>query len=540
MSLLEVKNIRVSYKKRVGIHNASLEANSGEIIGFIGADGAGKSSLIHAVAGVIRFEGEIVYDGIAYHSPKEAEKVKPFIGLMPQGIGLVLYDTLSVGEHLEFFADIRNVTKDEKFLAYREKLLHMAGLSDFVEREAGKLSGGMMQKLSLICTLLHRPKLLILDEPTTGVDPLSRLELWEILDSIRKEEGTVILVSTAYMQEASKMDKIFLFDEGEIIARGTNEELIDSIRPYVYEEVTCKEACLSFNKRTYSLQPLHVKQAEPTLEGLFFVNALQKKKLLPKVVITKRDKEIAIPPVVMHAYGITKRFGSFTANDHVDIELKRGEILGLLGANGAGKTTFIKMLLGLYPIDEGTLTLLEKVIRSGDDRQTLKSKIGYVSQHFALYNDMTVRENLIYFANMHQIPLKTALKRIEQYANELGFKEYMDELPTALPLGVNQRFSIAAALLHEPLVLFLDEPTSGVDTIARAQFWEILKKLKEQWHISILITTHYMSEAEYCDRVVLLKQGKKIADDTIENFYKSHPDAKSFEDIFLTYYKDRK
>ncbi|QOP45236.1 ATP-binding cassette domain-containing protein [Sulfurimonas paralvinellae] len=538
MAALEVKNVTVSYKKRVGIKDASLQAKSGEIIGFIGADGAGKSSLMHAIAGVLRFNGEVVYNGIAYHSPKEAEKIKPDIGLMPQGIGLVLYDTLTVGEHLSFFADIRGIKKDEKFYAYREKLLHMAGLGSFVDREAGKLSGGMMQKLSLICTLLHRPKLLILDEPTTGVDPLSRLELWEILDNIRKEEGTVILVSTAYMQEASKMDKILLFDEGEIIARGTNEELIDSIRPYVYEQSDCGNECLTFNKRTYSLNFLDVKHAEPTLEGLFFVNALQKKRLLPQVDIAQRDEELAMPPVVMQAKGVTKRFGNFTANDHVDIELKRGEILGLLGANGAGKTTFIKMLLGLYPIDEGELTLLEKVIKSGDDRQTLKSKIGYVSQHFALYNDMTVRENLIYFANMHHLPLDKALQRIEQYAKELGFKEYMEELPTNLPLGVNQRFSIAAALIHEPLVLFLDEPTSGVDTIARAQFWEILRKLKEKWNISILITTHYMSEAEYCDRVVLLKQGKKIADDTIENFYKSHPNAATFEDIFLSYYKD--
>lgn len=538
MSILEVKSVGVSYKKRVGISSASLEANSGEIIGFIGADGAGKSSLMHAIAGVIRFKGEIVYKNVAYHSPKEAASLKTLIGLMPQGIGLVLYDTLTIGEHLDFFADIHNIKKDNKFLLYREKLLHMAGLSDVVDREAGKLSGGMMQKLSLICTLLHRPKLLILDEPTTGVDPLSRLELWEILDNIRKEEDTVILVSTAYMQEAAKMDKIFLFDDGKIIASGTNTELIDSIRAFVYEQNDCSRECLTFNKKTYSLTNLEAKHAEPTLEGLFFVNALQKKKLLPKVDIVTKDKEFEIPPVVMQAKGITKKFGSFIANDHVDIELKRGEILGLLGANGAGKTTFIKMLLGLYPIDEGELTLFEKAIKNGNDRQELKSKIGYVSQHFALYNDMTVGENLIYFANMHRLPMKNALKRIESYANELGFKEYMDELPTSLPLGVNQRFSIAAALLHEPVVLFLDEPTSGVDTIARAQFWEILRKLKEKWNISILITTHYMSEAEFCDRVVLLKQGKKIADDTIENFYKAHPDAKTFEDIFMTYFKD--
>jgi len=541
MSGIEVKDVTVSYKKKVALKEASLNANSGEIIGFIGADGAGKSSLMHAIAGVLRFKGEITYDGHLYHSPKEAEKIKPHIGLMPQGIGLVLYDTLTVGEHLQFFADLRGLKQDDAYQKYRDRLLHMAGLSAFTDREAGKLSGGMMQKLSLICTLLHRPKLLILDEPTTGVDPLSRLELWEILDTIRKEEGSIILVSTAYMQEAAKMDRVMLFDEGEIIARGTSGELIDSIRPYVYEKVPCPaNECLTFDGRTYALESLDASPAEPTLEGLFFVNALQKKKPLSKIEMVERSEAVEIPEIVMEAKGISKYFGDFVANDHVDMELKRGEILGLLGANGAGKTTFIKMLLGLYPIDEGELMLLGKPIQSGKDRRGLKSKIGYVSQHFALYKDMTVRENLLYFANMHKIPMNTALERIRRYAKELGFEEYMDELPTSLPLGVNQRFSIAAALLHEPVILFLDEPTSGVDTIARAQFWEILKKLKEKWGISILITTHYMSEAEYCDRVVLLKGGKKIADDTLANFYTSNPNAETFEDIFLTYYRSEK
>ncbi len=541
MPILELKDVTVSYKKHIGIKGATLQADAGEIIGFIGADGSGKSSLLHAIAGVIRFSGEVIYKDIAYYSPKMAERVKKYIGFMPQGLGLVLYDTLSVGEHLDFFADIRGVKKDAKFLEYRKKLLHMAGLSAFVDREAGKLSGGMRQKLSLICALLHRPALLILDEPTTGVDPLSRLELWEILDSIRKEQERVVLVSTAYMQEAEKMDRVLLFDEGEIIARGTTEELINSIAPYVYKESNCKDrSCISFNRRTYSLEELSAPHTQPTLEGLFFVNALKKNKTLPKIESLKRSKKVDLPEVVMEAKGICKYFGNFVANDHVDMQLKRGEILGLLGANGAGKTTFIKMLLGLYPIDKGELILLGKAIRSGRDRQSLKSKIGYVSQHFALYKDMTVRENLIYFANMHKIPLAVALERIAQYAKELGFEPYMDELPSSLPLGVNQRFSIAAALLHEPLVLFLDEPTSGVDTIARAQFWEILQKLKEEWGISILITTHYMSEAEYCDRVVLLKEGRKIADDSVKELYSIHPDAESFEDIFLSFYRDEK
>jgi ribosome-dependent ATPase len=541
MSDLEVRDVSVSYKKVKAISKVSFEANRGEIIGLIGADGAGKSSLMLSIAGIIKFDGEVSFREKLYHNPKEADKIKSNFGLMPQGIGLVLYNTLTVKEHLDFFADIRNITKDKKFLEYKKKLLHMSGLTDFTHREAGKLSGGMMQKLSLICTLLHRPKLLILDEPTTGVDPLSRLELWEILDSIRKEEGSIILVSTAYMQEASKMDRVMLFDEGEIIANGTAEELLESIEKYTYElsKGENKDTSISFDKRSYSLNTLDAKHTKPTLEGLFFTNALKQNKTLPAIEMQKREKTQKIPDIVMEARKITKKFGSFIANDSVDIELKRGEILGLLGSNGAGKTTFIKMLLGLYVIDAGELFLLDKEIKTQNDRTELKSKIGYVSQHFALYNDMTVRENLIYFANMHKIPFKTAIKRIEKYALELGFEKQMDKFPTELPLGVNQRFSIATALLHEPVILFLDEPTSGVDSIARAQFWKILHKLKEVWGISILITTHYMSEAEYCDRVVLLKDGKKIADNTVENFYREHPDAQTFEDIFLTYFRSK-
>ena len=345
------------------------------------------------------------------------------------------------------------------------------------------------------------------------------------------------------MQEAAKMDRVLLFDHGEIIARGTSVELIDSVRDYTFEAGACSEktasdiGCFSFDKRSYSLEVLPASHAEPTLEALFFVNALRKKRALPKIEIEARESEAEIPRIVMEAKGLTKRFGDFTANDHIDMRLHGGEIVGLLGANGAGKTTFIKMLLGLYPIDEGELTLLDSSICSSSDRQALKAKIGYVSQHFALYKDMTVRENLLYFANMHRIPVPTAIKRIDRYAQELGFDAYMEHSPDELPLGINQRFSVAAALLHEPVILFLDEPTSGVDTIARAQFWEMLHRLKASWGISILITTHYMSEAEYCDRVVLLRQGRKIADDTVEALYAGHPDAENFEDIFLSYYR---
>lgn len=538
MASLTLDNVSVYHQKNLGIKEASLSAKEGEIIGFIGADGAGKSSLIHAIAGVIPCVGSIEFNDHHYNTPKEAEPLRPLIGLMPQGIGLVLYDLLSVDEHLRFFANIHNIRQDNVFNTYKKRLLSMAGLENFTDRQAGQLSGGMMQKLSLICTLLHRPKLLILDEPTTGVDPLSRIELWEILDEIRQTEGTISIISTAYMQEATKMDKILLFDEQEILAQGTTKELLDSVRgmTYVADAKTTGQSIKTLHT-TYSLEPLNALHVEPTLEALFFVNALQKETRLPPIEITAKEYPVTLPTIVMEAKQLTKRFGTFVANDAVDITLHKGEILGLLGANGAGKTTFIKMLLGLNPIDGGELSLLGKSIKTLEDRQALKASIGYVSQHFALYNDITVEENLHYFASMRQIPLAVATHRIERYALELGFSDYLGAMPKELPIGINQRFSLASALLHEPVILFLDEPTSGVDAIARSQFWELLRKLKEQWEISILITTHYMSEAEFCDRVVLMRQGRKIADDTVSEFYRTHPHAEQFEDIFLEYYR---
>jgi len=488
MSVLEVKDLSVLYKKHPVISDLNFKAESGEIIGFIGADGAGKSSALNAIAGVIKFEGDIRYENLT----------KEFIGYMPQGIGLVLYDTLSVQEHLDFFTDIRSIKRDDDFKEYKNHLLKMAGLDMFLDRKAGELSGGMMQKLSLICSMLHRPTLLILDEPTTGVDPFSRLELWEILKHNTEEMGMVCIVSTAYMQEAQKMDRVLLFSEAKVISQVDGEK--------------------------------------SSLEKLFFEHAKKSHKLLPSIELSYSNPH-AIGKKVIQAKQITKKFGKFIANDKIDMELKSGEILGLLGANGAGKTTFIKMLLGLLKIDCGELYLLDKKIKSADDRKTLKSKIGYVSQHFALYDDMSVRENMLFFASMHGIDTQKSIKKKKKYSKELGFSEYLDVMPSDLPLGINQRFSLATAILHEPIILFLDEPTSGVDIIARKQFWRLLEELKIKMGMAILITTHYMSEAEFCDRIVLLKDGRKVADNTIEELYKQFPHAKDFEDIFLEFYR---
>ena len=530
--ILEVRNLSVSYGKKVAIKNVNFNLKEKEILGFIGADGAGKSSTLHAIAGVVSFKGEVVYKGYAYHSPKEAERIKNEISLMPQGLGLVLYDFLSVKEHFDFFRDLRGLKKD---IEYETRLLKMAGLYEFQDRLAGNLSGGMRQKLSLILALLPRPKLLILDEPTTGVDPISRAELWDIVNEMR-ESGMSAIISTAYMSEASKMDKLMLFDEGEVIASGTSKELTESIKDYTYEGEIESEECFSFNKRTYCLKALSLKKTTPTLEGVFFVNALKKGK--KPIIIDIPKKELNIPEIIVKAKCLTKRFGEFIADNCIDLELRKGEILGLLGANGAGKTTLIKMLLGLYPIDEGELYLLGKKIKSYEDRIELKSKIGYVSQKFALYKDLTIKENLEYFAKMHSLSFKETKEKIERYSKMFGFEDYLDEFPKNVPLGINQRFSLATALLHEPVVLFLDEPTSGVDTVARSAFWKLLRKLKENLGISILITTHYMSEAEYCDRVVVLKRGVKIVDDSVENLHKKFPNM-DFEDIFLKIYKEK-
>ena len=523
--MIEVKKVTVKYKRKVAIKNANVKIAPHEIVGFMGADGAGKSSLMKAMAGVKEFEGEISFKNYVYRNIKESEKIKQYIGFMPQGLGLVLYNDLSVKEHFDFFRGIRGIKRDRE---YEERLLKMAGLYEFQDRLAKNLSGGMRQKLSLILTLLHKPEFVILDEPTTGVDPISRAELWEIL----KENRVTSAFSTAYMSEGNKMDKIYLFEDGEIIASGKSEELIEGIKEYVYEGVIECEGCIySFNK-TYSLKPLEVKKATPSLEDVFFVNALKKNKILPKFSIPKRKFDL--PEIVLEGKRLTKKFGNFIADDKVDIVLKRGEILGLLGANGAGKTTLIKMLLGLYPIDEGELYILGKKI-SSNNRNFLKSKIGYMSQLFSLYDDLTLKENMKYFGKIRGI--ENLNKKIDEFATMLGFKEYLNYLPSELPLGINQRFSLSLSIMHEPVILFLDEPTSGVDVIARYQFWKLLKEIKENWGISIIVTTHYLNEANYCDRVMVLKKGEKIVDEEVESLKRKF-NSDDFEEIFLAIYKE--
>ncbi len=517
--------LKVFYKDFLAV-SGEVEAKFGEVIGFIGPDGAGKSSFMKALAGVKEFVGEIEYFDKKYTKMKYLERIKDKIGFMPQGLGLVLYDFLSVKEHIEFFRDLRGIKKD---IEYENRLLKMAGLDKFLDRRAKNLSGGMRQKLSLILTLLHKPKILILDEPTTGVDPISRAELWEIVNEMKSE--MIAFVSTSYMSEASKMDRVYVFDEGEIIESGKSEELTQKIKDYVYKgEFEC-DGCISAFNKTYSIKPLNKPKAKPSLEGVFFINAIKKNKIPPKIKLPKEN--IPLPDIVLKGVNLTKKFGSFIADDHINIELKKGEILGLLGANGAGKTTLIKMILGLYPIDEGELYLLGEKVKNNRDK--LKKSIGYMSQLFSLYDDLTIYENMRYFGKLRGV--ENLEEEIKKYAKFLGFIEYLHFYPKELPLGINQRFSLALSIFHKPKILILDEPTSGVDPIARSQFWKILREIKLNWGISILVTTHYMNEAEYCDRVVVLKRGKKILDEEVKALLKKY-NTDDFEEIFLKVYSE--
>lgn len=533
--MLEVKNVGVKYGDNIALKPVSFVAKSGEILGLIGADGAGKSSLLNAIAGVQSFSGEICLHDYRYKSPSQAEKIKSDIALMPQGIGLILYKTLTIKEHIDFHCAIKEIKRDAAFEEYLQKLLKMAGLERFLDRKAGALSGGMMQKLCLLCTLIAKPSLLLLDEPTTGVDPVSRKELWEIIRELVKVEKIICIASTAYMAEASTFDRIMLFDKGEIVSEGDFESLVSTAKEYTYKDDDIRrESTIAINGYLYSLQKLSLPQKEPNLESVFFVRSLQQQKCIPQINFKEQDgAEEFFGETVLKASSLTKKFGSFIANDKVSLDLKSGEILGLIGANGAGKTTFIKMLLGLLPLDGGELSMLDKKIKSADDRTMLKKHIGYVSQRFALYKNLTVKENLEYFAKMHGMKKEEYRFAMDELVRVLELEPILGRFLQELPMGMNQRISLACALIHSPKVLFLDEPTSGVDVLARAVFWEILRELKAKKHISILITTHYMSEADFCDRVAILQDGVKVADDTVQNLYAAHPRAECFEDIFF-------
>ncbi|KAB2921353.1 MAG: ribosome-associated ATPase/putative transporter RbbA [Dechloromonas sp.] len=469
------------YAGVAALADVELTLPAGCMVGLIGPDGVGKSSLLALISGARQIQqGRVEVLGGDIGEPRFRAAVQPRIAYMPQGLGKNLYPTLSVFENVDFFGRLFGQGGRERRRRIDE-LLAATGLSAFRERPAAKLSGGMKQKLGLCCALIHDPDLLILDEPTTGVDPLSRRQFWELIERIRsRRPGMSVLVATAYMEEAERFDWLVAMDDGRVIGTGT---------PAGLREQT----------------------GQATLDAAFI-------QLLPE---TRRQAHhtLVIPPRpgdgdshAIEAAGLSQRFGDFTAVDRVSFKIEPGEIFGFLGSNGCGKTTTMKMLTGLLPPTEGEARLFGRVI-DARDLETRK-QVGYMSQSFSLYGELTVLANLELHARLFHLPEARRRPRIAELMQRFGLGEYAGQAAAELPLGIRQRLSLAVAVVHEPRLLILDEPTSGVDPVARDAFWALLVELSRGQGVTIFISTHFMNEAERCDRISLMHAGKVLASDT--------------------------
>ncbi|MDK9703670.1 MAG: ribosome-associated ATPase/putative transporter RbbA [Sulfuritalea sp.] len=473
--------VGLRYGEVAALEKVDLELPGGVMVGLIGPDGVGKSSLLALVSGARKAQtGRIEVFGGDLRDRNFRDKVQPRIAYMPQGLGRNLYQTLSVEENVDFFGRLFGQGRAERS-ARIDELLTATGLAPFRKRSAAKLSGGMKQKLGLCCALIHDPDLLILDEPTTGVDPLSRRQFWALIASLRaRRPGMSVLVATAYMEEAERFDWLVAMDAGQIVGTGTAAAL-----------------------------KAHTGRA--TLEQAFI-------RLLPE----DRRREhhaLVIPPRgdagdgwAIEAEGLTERFGDFTAVDHVSFSIERGEIFGFLGPNGCGKTTTMKMLTGLLPPKEGRALLFGREVEAGN--LETRKQVGYMSQAFSLYGELTVAQNLELHARLFHLAPQRVAPRCAELTEGFGLGPYADMPAAGLPLGIRQRLSLAVAVVHEPPLLILDEPTSGVDPIARDHFWALLAKLSREQGVTIFISTHFMNEAEHCDRVALMDAGRVLAGDT--------------------------
>jgi len=502
--VVSIKDVTHLYKKVVALDGISLDVPAGIMVGIVGPDGVGKSTLMALVAGSKKLQdGTItVLDGdIA--SVRHRREVGPRIAYMPQGLGKNLYLELSVYDNVDFMARLFGLGPAERKVRVKE-LLAATGLGPFADRPAGKLSGGMKQKVGLCGALVHDPDLLILDEPTTGVDPLSRRQFWALIDDIRKgRPGMSVMISTAYMDEAQKWDWIVAMDAGRVLATGTPSELM---------------------QRTGTAD----------LEACFI-------KLLPEEK-RKGHVELVIPPrppgkteIAIEAHDLTQRFGAFTAVDRVSLSIERGEIFGFLGSNGCGKSTTMKMLTGLLPPTEGTATLFGSSVEAGS--MEVRKNLGYMTQAFSLYGELTVHKNLVLHARLYHLAPDKAAARIDELIKRFGLESHADALADSLPMGLKQRLSLAVAVLHEPQILILDEPTSGVDPVARDSFWELLISLSRQQGVTIFVTTHFMNEGMRCDRISLMNAGKVLAADAPQKLIEGRR-AANLEDAFIGYMED--
>jgi ribosome-dependent ATPase len=467
-----------SYGQTTALDDVSLAFPPGSDTAIIGPDGVGKSTLLGLIAGARKIQtGKIEVLGGDMTSAAHRAMAALGIAFMPQGLWRNLYPSLSVAENIDFFASLY-ATSSTVRRERRERLFKSTGLDPFPDRPAGKLSGGMRQKLSLCCALVHDPQLLILDEPTTGIDPLSRRQFWQLIDSIRTAESSLtLIVATAYMEEAELFSRLVVMDKGKVLAAGTKAEVLAQAGAATVEAAF---VALRHNKDGAKAPP------EPSIIR----------------------KPFDGPPAIV-AEGLTRRFGNFTAVDNVSFTIARGEIFGFLGSNGCGKTTTMKMLTGLLPATSGQATLLGRPVNAAD--LETRRRVGYMSQSFSLYGELTVRGNLALHAKLFRLPRNDRVERIAETLKRFDLEAVADTFPAALPLGIRQRLQLAAACLHRPEVLILDEPTSGVDPETRDAFWRLLSELSHRDGVTIFISTHFLNEAERCDRLSFMHAGKVLA-----------------------------
>ncbi|HVJ34859.1 MAG TPA: ribosome-associated ATPase/putative transporter RbbA [Terriglobia bacterium] len=504
-SVVELSEVNLSYGTAQALSEISLTIPAGCMVGLIGPDGVGKSSLLSLIAGAHAIQqGRIKVLNGDMADVRHRRKVCPRIAYMPQGLGKNLYPTLSVSENVDFFGRLFGHAKEEREHRIAD-LLKSTGLAPFEDRPAGKLSGGMKQKLGLCCALIHDPDLLILDEPTTGVDPLSRRQFWQLIDEIRAgRPGMSVLVATAYMEEAARFDWLIAMNAGRVLAQG-------------------------------KLRDLLLQTGSTTLDGAFIALLPEAEKLGYRPVEISPRSVSSSSEIAIEAEGLTMCFGDFVAVDHVSFRIPRGEIFGFLGSNGCGKTTTMKMLTGLLPASEGEARLFGRIVDPHD--METRCHVGYMSQAFSLYSELTVRQNLELHARLYRFPAERISGRVGEMAQHFGLESVIDSLPDTLPLGVRQRLSLAVAMIHAPQVLILDEPTSGVDPVARDALWQILVDLSRRDNVTIFISTHFMNEAERCDRISLMHAGNVLVSDTPANIVKSR-NAESLEEAFIGYLQD--
>ncbi|MGA2554332.1 MAG: ATP-binding cassette domain-containing protein, partial [Smithella sp.] len=474
-SIARIEGVKHRYGKKVALDSIDLDIPAGCQVGLIGPDGVGKSTLLGLIAGQKKIQkGDIQVLGSSMRLRTHRHDVCSEIAYIPQGLGQNLYATLSVYENVDFFGRLFGFTRAERKERI-ERLLKATNLAPFADRPAGQLSGGMKQKLGLCCALIHNPDVLIMDEPTTGVDPLSRRQFWELVkDMSVHHTGMSIIIATAYMDEAEHLDWLIMMEGGRVLASGTPAELKQ-------------------------------KTGKTTIEDAY-IAMLPEEMRYGHRVFTTPPRIASNDGSAIEANNLTKKFGDFTAVDDVSFTIPKGEIFGFVGSNGCGKTTTMKMLTGLLHPTHGQAFIFGRSVETGSIR--LKKRIGYMSQSFSLYGELTVRQNLDMHAHLFDMSNEDVSSRVKEMAVKFGLTDVMNDQTERLPLGIRQRLSLAVAAIHKPEILILDEPTSGVDPVARDHFWELLINLSREDGVTIFVTTHYMNEADRCDRVALMSMGR--------------------------------